>query len=143
MYYSGIIITFSLSETCNYMLASFFWFFGFYFWIVNVNFSESMVRRCAWNLNNWLQTCYFVEEAMAKLVTTSQNNISSFFFWGFDISYWDLIKFPYFADTTKRGVRGWKRGWRQGEERVTLQISLVCSQKYRKIIQDLYFILSL
>ncbi len=25
------------------------------------------------------------------------------------ISYWDLIKFPYFADTTKRGVRGWRR----------------------------------
>jgi hypothetical protein len=117
---------------------------GFYFWIVNVNFSESMVRRCAWNLNNWLQTCYIVEEAMAKLVTTLQNNItSSFSFLGFSISYWDLIRFPYFADTTKRAVRGWKRGWSQGEDRVTLRISLVCIQKYRRIIQDLYFILSL
>jgi len=32
---------------------------------------------------------------------------------------WDLIKFPYFADTTERGVWGWKAppktGWRQGD----------------------------
>jgi hypothetical protein len=27
------------------------------------------------------------------------------------ISYWDLIKFPYFVDTTERGDMGWKRGW--------------------------------
>jgi hypothetical protein len=32
----------------------------------------------------------------------------------FSISYWDLIKFPYYADTTKRG------GERQGEDKVTL-----------------------
>ncbi len=31
------------------------------------------------------------------------------------ISYWDLIKFPYFTDTTKRSVRGWKEVQRQGE----------------------------
>jgi hypothetical protein len=34
------------------------------------------------------------------------------------ISFWDLIKCPYFADTTERGDRGVKggpkRGWRQG-----------------------------
>jgi hypothetical protein len=29
----------------------------------------------------------------------------------FSISYWDLMKFHYFADTTERGDRGWKRGW--------------------------------
>jgi hypothetical protein len=28
----------------------------------------------------------------------------------FSISYRDLIKFPYFADTTERGDRGWKTG---------------------------------
>jgi len=27
----------------------------------------------------------------------------------FSISYWDLIKFPYLTDITKRGVRGWRR----------------------------------
>jgi hypothetical protein len=32
-----------------------------------------------------------------------------------NISCWDLIKFPYFTDTTKRGVRGWKEAQRQGE----------------------------
>jgi len=32
----------------------------------------------------------------------------------FSISYWDLIKFPYFTDTTKRGVKGWKEAQRQG-----------------------------
>jgi hypothetical protein len=29
----------------------------------------------------------------------------------FSISYWDLIKFHYFEDTTERGDRVWKRGW--------------------------------
>ncbi len=27
----------------------------------------------------------------------------------FSISYWDLIKFPYFVDTTERGDREWKQ----------------------------------
>jgi hypothetical protein len=27
----------------------------------------------------------------------------------FSISYWDLIKFPYFPDTTERGDRGWNQ----------------------------------
>ncbi len=31
------------------------------------------------------------------------------------ISYWDLIKFPYFADITKSGDRGWKHAQRQGD----------------------------
>jgi len=42
----------------------------------------------------------------------------------FSISYWDLIKFPYFTDTSKRGGRGWKEAQRQGEDTVTLRISL-------------------
>jgi hypothetical protein len=32
----------------------------------------------------------------------------------FHISYWDLIKFPYFAEATIRWVRGWKTGWLYG-----------------------------
>jgi len=43
----------------------------------------------------------------------------------FRIWYWDLIKFPYFMDTTKRGVRGWKEAQRQGEDKVNLLISLL------------------
>jgi len=43
----------------------------------------------------------------------------------FSISYWDLIKFPYFTDSTKRGVRRWKEAQRQGEDRVNLRISLL------------------
>ncbi len=31
----------------------------------------------------------------------------------FSISYWDLIKFTNIADTTKRGVRGWKEAQRK------------------------------
>jgi hypothetical protein len=34
------------------------------------------------------------------------------------VSYWDLIKFHYFAYTTERGDRGWKQAQRQGEDRV-------------------------
>jgi hypothetical protein len=36
-----------------------------------------------------------------------------------------ILRFPYFVDTTKRGVRGRKTGRRQGEDRVTLQISFL------------------
>jgi hypothetical protein len=43
----------------------------------------------------------------------------------FSISYWDLIKIPYFADTTERGDRWWKEAQRQGEDRVTLEITLM------------------
>jgi hypothetical protein len=47
----------------------------------------------------------------------------------FSISYWDLIKFPYFADTTERGDKGWKEAQIQGEEnRVTLRITLICAE---------------
>ncbi len=31
--------------------------------------------------------------------------------WVLSISYRVLIKFPYFTDSIKRGVRGWKTGW--------------------------------
>jgi len=40
------------------------------------------------------------------------------------ISYWDLIKYLYFADTTERGDRGWKEAQRQGEVRVTSRITI-------------------
>ncbi len=33
----------------------------------------------------------------------------------FSISYWELIKFPCFADTTERGDRGWKQAQSQGD----------------------------
>jgi hypothetical protein len=33
----------------------------------------------------------------------------------FNISYWDMIKFSYFMDTTERGIGGWKHAQRQGE----------------------------
>jgi hypothetical protein len=33
----------------------------------------------------------------------------------FSISYWDLIKFHYLADTAERGDREWKQAQRQGD----------------------------
>jgi hypothetical protein len=45
----------------------------------------------------------------------------------FSISYWDLVKCLYFADTTEREDRGWKEAQRQGEDRVTLRITLLFS----------------
>ncbi len=42
----------------------------------------------------------------------------------FSISYSNLIKFPCFADTTERGDKGWKQDQRQGEDMVTLWITL-------------------
>jgi hypothetical protein len=41
------------------------------------------------------------------------------------ISYSDLIKCLYFADTAERGGRAWKEAQRQGEDRVTLQIARI------------------
>jgi hypothetical protein len=46
----------------------------------------------------------------------------------FCISYWDFIKFPYFADTTERGDRWWNEAQRQGEDTMTLPITLVCKE---------------
>jgi hypothetical protein len=55
------------------------------------------------------------------------------------ISYWGLIKCPYFADTIDRdrGDRGWKEAQRQGEDRVILGITLVSSVFFKQ-----YFALS-
>jgi len=39
---------------------------------------------------------------------------------GFNVSYKDLIKFPYFVDTIERGDSGWKEAQRQGEDKVIL-----------------------
>ncbi len=36
-----------------------------------------------------------------------------------------MLRFRCFADTTKRGVMGWRTGWRQVGDRVTLWISLL------------------
>jgi hypothetical protein len=41
------------------------------------------------------------------------------------ISYGDVLKCLYFADTTERGDRGQKKAERQGEDRVTLRITLL------------------
>jgi len=50
----------------------------------------------------------------------------------FSISYWDLIKFPYFADTTERGDTDWKHAQREGEDRVSLPITLMFHQITRR-----------
>jgi hypothetical protein len=50
------------------------------------------------------------------------------------ISYWDLINFPYFADTTERGDRGWKEAQIQGADRVTLWTTLAPNSFKYKII---------
>ncbi len=43
---------------------------------------------------------------------------------GIRILYWHILKCLYFADTTERGNRGWKEAQREGENRVTLRITL-------------------
>ncbi len=42
-----------------------------------------------------------------------------------------ITKFPYFADTSGRGDRGWKQAQREGEDRMTLWITLVPQLKLR------------
>ncbi len=50
----------------------------------------------------------------------------------FNISYWDSIKFPSFADTTERRDKGWKDAQRHGEARVTWLITLLSSNLSNK-----------
>jgi hypothetical protein len=42
-----------------------------------------------------------------------------------NISYWDSIKFPYFANTAKRQDRGWKQAQIEVEDRVSLWLTLI------------------
>ncbi len=42
-----------------------------------------------------------------------------------NISYWDSIKFPYFANTAKRQDRGWKQAQIEVEDRVSLCLTLI------------------
>jgi hypothetical protein len=52
----------------------------------------------------------------------------------FSISYWDLIKFPHFC--RYHWNRGWKQAQRQGENRVTLQITLITRSFLLKWVQN-------
>jgi hypothetical protein len=51
---------------------------------------------------------------------------------GFSISYPDLIKFPYFADTTERGDRRRKQRRYGVKQRVTFQITLLSAEHCAK-----------
>jgi hypothetical protein len=52
---------------------------------------------------------------MIPLESPALNAEIQHFVLSFSVSYWDLIKFPYFTDISKRGVRGWKEAQRQGD----------------------------
>jgi hypothetical protein len=93
---------------------------------------------------NWVSSClsFFLSASTAatyiftslsytttiiSLVPRALNAEFQHFILSCSISYWDLIKYPYFADTTERGDRGWKEAQRQGEDRVNLRITLMNS----------------
>jgi hypothetical protein len=50
------------------------------------------------------------------------------------ISYWDLLKCLYFVDTTETGDRGWNEAQRQGEDRVTLRITLLSRTTFYRLV---------
>jgi len=91
---------------------------------------------------NWVSSClsFFLSASIAATytltATTCTTNINSLdpcalnaefqhFVPSYSISYCDLIKCLYFADTTERGDRGWKEAQRLGEDRVTLRRTLL------------------
>jgi len=51
----------------------------------------------------------------------------------FSISYKDLSRCLYFEDTTERGYRGWKEAQIQGEDRVTVRITLLYKNFFLKL----------
>jgi hypothetical protein len=50
------------------------------------------------------------------------------------ISCWDLLKCLYFVDTTETGDRGWNEAQRQGEDRVTLRITLLSRTPFYRYV---------
>jgi hypothetical protein len=77
---------------------------------------KSHFQECEW----WLHTSLKVGLRHCALNAKIQHFVLSF-----NISYWGFIKFPYFTNTTKTRVWGWKEAQRQDENRVTLHISLI------------------
>ncbi len=59
--------------------------------------------------------CFYLYTTIIPLEPCALNAEIQLLVLSFSISCWDLIKFPYFTYTTKRGVRGWKEGQRQGD----------------------------
>jgi hypothetical protein len=93
---------------------------------------------------NWVSSClsFFLRASTAATYIFTAPNCATtiihlepralnaefqYFVLSCSISYWDLIKCLYFRDTTERGDRGWKDAQRQGEDKVTLQITQICT----------------
>jgi hypothetical protein len=81
-----------------------------------INFDCSWVFTVSFFFSERLHWCYIIftaptcRAAIIPLEPCALNGeIQHHFVLGFSISYWDLIKFPYFTDTTKRGIRGERR----------------------------------
>jgi hypothetical protein len=72
-------------------------------------------------------TCIFTDHTCTTTIVSLEpcalNAEFQHFVLSSTILYWDLIKCPYFANTTEREDGGWKDTQRQGEDRVTLPIT--------------------
>jgi len=78
--------------------------------------------------------CSTSTTTILSLETCASNAEFEHFVLRCSISYWDLIKCPYFADTTERGDGGWKEAQTQGEDRVTLRITLLLRKALKKFL---------
>ncbi len=117
------------------------YFFAGFFWI----------SPCVWP-NSGFWSIFLSASTAATYIFTAPNCTSTIislepctanaeyqrFILSCSISYWDLLKCLYFADTTEWGDRGWKEGQRQGEDRVTLHITLISHVQISRFLGEIW-----
>ncbi len=108
--------------------------------VKTINFGGKLSFILSFRFPERLHCCYIYfhcskcTTTIISLETCALNAEFEHFLLRCSISYWDLIKCPYFADTTERGDGGWKEAQTQGEDRVTLRITLLLRKVLKKFL---------
>jgi hypothetical protein len=98
------------------------------------------LRKISILVVNWVSSClsfFLSASTAATYIFTAHNGTTTIISLepcALAFSNWYLLKCLYFGDTTERfpGDSGWKEAQRQGEDRITLQITLINAQITRK-----------
>jgi len=102
------------------------------------------LRKLSILVVNWFSSClsFFQSASTASYTYFHYSYLHNYYnysrtlcikCWYLSISYWDLKKFHYFADTTERGVWGWKEAQRQGEVQDFTDNSILASSYHLKL----------
>jgi hypothetical protein len=98
-------------------------------------FSILHIHTCAYFLEP-LRCCYIYFHCSYLYNYDSYSRTLCIKCLSFSISYWDLIKIPYFADTLKRGDRAWKQAQRQGDFTDNSIVTVVSLERGRVVVNN-------